>query len=73
MRERESWVMFNKYHGQSCCTVCLSQCCMFTKHLTEVNLVKWDCTTQCVCVVGYGSVCCFTVCGKKLVDSEKCV
>lgn len=32
--------MFNKQNGQGYCTTCLSQCCMFTKRLTEVNLVS---------------------------------
>ncbi len=40
--------MFNKQHGQSFCTT--RQCCMSTKRFTEVNLVKWDCTTRCVYV-----------------------
>lgn len=32
--------MFNKQNGQTYNTTCLSQCCMFTKRLTEVNLVN---------------------------------
>lgn len=76
--KRASWVMFNRQHGQSCCTACLSQCCMFTKHLSEVNLVKGDCTTQCVlcmcmfclwrCLLHH---CLVEKFSKKLGDSER--
>ena len=68
--------MFNQQHGQSCCTTCLSQCCMFSKHLVEVNLVKWDRTWLCVYVLLMvvfiaSPLCSVLKYSKKLVDREK--